>query len=101
MVLTRAQSFLVTQRRVSLDPRRSRVRFLLMVLLIFFFCPCTTLEFCFFVQRIFVVVLLDLVGKEYALVKVTISFVPATVLLISFRLLFVFHHADCVLCSHV
>ena len=71
-----------------------------MVLLIFFFCPCTTLEFCFFVQRIFVVVLLDLVGKEYALVKVTISFVPATVLLISFRLLFVSHYLDPVLCSH-
>jgi len=102
VVLTRAQSFVVTQRRVSLDPRRSRVRSLLMVLLIFFFCPRTTLKFFLLVQRILVVVLLlDLVGKEYALVKVTVSFVPATVLLISFRLLFVFHHADSVLCSHV
>jgi hypothetical protein len=73
-----------------------------MVLLIFFFCPCTTLEFFLFVQRILVIVLLlDLVGKGYALVKVAISFVPATVLLIFFRLLFVFHHADCVLCSRV
>jgi len=97
VVLTRAQSFVVTQRRVSLDPRRSRVRSLLMVLLVFFFCPCTTLEFFLFVQRIIVVVLLDLVGKGYALVVVTISFVPSTVL--SFRLMFVFHHADSVLCS--
>ena len=68
-----------------------------MVLLVFFFCPCTTLEFFLFVQRILVVVLLDLVGKGYALVIVTISFVPATVL--SFRLMFVFHRADSVLCS--
>ena len=34
--LNTTQSFVVTQRRVSLDPRRSRVRFLPMVL--FFFC---------------------------------------------------------------
>ena len=46
MVLTRAQSFVVTQRRVSLDPRRSGVRFLPMVL-IFFLLPMMCLTFAF------------------------------------------------------